>query len=101
MSASTSALFPDNKHLPPPCSFVPNAKLPFCFFQNGKGIREHSSLSMPQHFQCVNVHCALDVANEGSDQSESDSGRVSDLSVHSVQCGVQVLLHVEERGSSG
>lgn len=32
VSASTCFLFPDNKRLLPFCSFVPNAKLPFCFF---------------------------------------------------------------------
>lgn len=53
----------------------------------------------PSHFQCMNVHSALDVANEWSDRSES--GRVSDLPVHSLQRRVQVLLHVEERRPSG
>lgn len=58
-------------------------------------------LTEPQHVQSMNVHGASDVANEWNDRSESHSRRVSDLPVHSLERRVQVLLHVEERGSSG
>lgn len=49
----------------------------------------------------MNVHSALDVEDNWSDWSESHSRCVSDLPVHSLQCRVQVFLHVKEWGSSG
>ena len=45
----------------------------------------------------MEMHFALDLANGCGDPS----GSVSDLPVYSLQSRVQVLLHVEERGSSG
>lgn len=88
-------LFDDNRLL-----LCTKCNLPFLSL-NKKWRRECSNPTEPQLFQCMLTHSASDVENNCSDGTESHNRSVSDLPVYSLQCRVQILLHVEQRGSSG
>lgn len=65
MLASITDLSSNNKCIPPLYFFVPNAKLPFCFFLKGKEVRKEERAS--QRPQCRNANSALDDENEQND----------------------------------
>lgn len=65
MLASITDLSSNNRCIPPLCFFVPNAKLPFCFFLKGKEVRKEERAS--QRPQCRNANSALDDENEQND----------------------------------
>lgn len=88
-------LFDDNRLL-----LCTKCNLPFLSL-NKKWRSECSNLTESQLFQCMLTHSASNVENKCSDGTESHNRSVSDLPVYSLQCRVQILLHVEQWGSTG